>query len=229
MSALPPQPLKAQSVSKKIRWQRRIVVVLFCVILGAISSIGRPTLHLLQTMQRDVNQLRLLPQGMVDDVSRRNETQVAEVWKIPSDIAAAEQQLAELLRRADQDGLRVSIAGTRHSMGGHTIYPQGIVVDMLPFHQMELDEQTNVLHVGAGARWLEIIPYLEKHGRSVAIMQSDNAFSVGGSISVNCHGWQFGRPPISVSVDSFRIMRADGEIVRCSRICRTSIFLAINC
>ena len=45
----------------------------------------------------------------------------------------------------------------------------------------------------------------------------NDSFSVGGSISVNCHGWQFDRAPISSSVDSFTLMKADGELVTCSR------------
>jgi FAD/FMN-containing dehydrogenase len=48
-------------------------------------------------------------------------------------------------------------------------------------------------------------------------MQSNNSFSVGGSISVNCHGWQAKRPPIASTVESFRILTAGGAIVRCSR------------
>ena len=54
-------------------------------------------------------------------------------------------------------------------------------------------------------------------GRSVAVMQSNNSFTVGGSLSVNCHGWQYGRAPIASTVESFRLMKADGSIVRCSR------------
>jgi FAD/FMN-containing dehydrogenase len=48
-------------------------------------------------------------------------------------------------------------------------------------------------------------------------MQSDNSFTVGGSLSVNCHGWQYGRPPISSTVESFHLMTADGAVLRCSR------------
>jgi FAD/FMN-containing dehydrogenase len=40
---------------------------------------------------------------------------------------------------------------------------------------------------------------------------------VGGSLSVNCHGWQFGKPPIASTVERFRLLKADGEIVTCSR------------
>ncbi len=109
-------------------------------------------------------------------------------------------------------------------MGGHTIYPDGIVLDMLSFNRLELDGRRRILHVGAGATWKQIIPYLDARDLSVAVMQSNNDFSVGGSISVNCHGWQNGRPPIASTVDAFRLMLADGSIVRCSRTENEELF-----
>jgi FAD/FMN-containing dehydrogenase len=102
-------------------------------------------------------------------------------------------------------------------MGGQTIYPGGININMRPLNGMELDDSTNLLHVQAGAKWAEVIPYLDKRGRAVEVMQSDNSFTVGGSLSVNCHGWQYGRPPIASTVESFHLMKADGSVVRCSR------------
>ena len=112
-------------------------------------------------------------------------------------------------------------------MGGHTIYPDGIVVDMRPLATMELDEATNVLHVGAGALWHDVLAYLDPRGRSVGVMQSNNSFTVGGSISVNCHGWQVGRPPIASTVRGFRLMKADGTIVHCSREENAELFSAV--
>ena len=55
-------------------------------------------------------------------------------------------------------------------------------------------------------------------------MQSNNDFTVGGSLSVNCHGWQCRRPPIADSVASFRLMKADGDIVTCSRTENAELF-----
>lgn len=55
-------------------------------------------------------------------------------------------------------------------------------------------------------------------------MQSNNDFSVGGSISVNCHGWQHNQPPIASTVESFRIMLADGTVQTCSRSENTELF-----
>ena len=95
---------------------------------------------------------------------------------------------------------------------------------MLPLKSMELNEQTDLLHVGAGALWADVIPYLDTHGRSIGVMQSDNNFTVGGSLSVNCHGWQYSRPPIASTVESFHMMKADGTVLRCSRTENKELF-----
>jgi FAD/FMN-containing dehydrogenase len=156
-----------------------------------------------------------------------NVTPVDEMWDMPSNPEEAERQLAALIRRADREGMAVSIAGARHTMGGHSIARDGIVVNTLPFRAMELDEGRNVLHVQAGALWSDVVPYLNARGRSVAVMQSNNSFSVGGSISVNCHGWQAGRAPIASTVRSFRLLKPDGAIVRCSRTENAELFALV--
>lgn len=161
---------------------------------------------------------------MIDDASRLNATPVAEVWRIPVDEEKVEKQIADLLRRAREERRSVSIAGARHTMGGHTFYPGGIVIDTLPMKQMSLDAARNILTVQAGARWSDIIPYLDKRGRSVGVMQSNDSFSVGGSLSVNCHGWQYNRPPISSTVESIRVMLADGTVRRASRAENPELF-----
>jgi len=182
-----------------------------------VLFLARPAWHILGAMWRDVDQREPIPSGMFDDASRLNLASVAEVFPVPEDPAEAEAQLGRLLVRAKQEGLLVSIAGARHSMGGHTIAPDGIVVDMRPFDAMQLDAPNSLLSVQSGALWADIIPFLDARGLSVGVLQSDNSFSVGGSISVNCHGWVYGRPPIASSVESLRLMLADGSIRRCAR------------
>jgi FAD/FMN-containing dehydrogenase len=195
------------------RWRRALLLLLLAV--GVFSC--QPTYLWVKAWLGDRPTPHELPSGSVDDASRLNSTPVAEVWSIPAEAAAAESQLRQLLQRARIERLSVAIAGARHSMGGHTISANGIVLDMLPFRRMELDADRRLLSVGAGARWSEVIPYLDARGFSVAIMQSNNNFSVGGSLSVNCHGWQHNCPPIASTVESLRLMKADGVIVRCSR------------
>lgn len=215
-----PAKSPARFRSWRHRWKRAAVLgfgllLLFC---------ARPTLHLLTAAWNDRNELEPAVPGQVDDASRLNQTSVAEIVDIHVDVDRAEEQLAELLQRARRDGLRVSIAGARHSMGGHTIYPGGISINMLPLNNMELDSEREILHVGAGALWSDIIPFLDQRGQSVSVMQSNSSFSVGGSLSVNCHGWQYGRPPIAATVETFRLMKADGSIVTCSRTQNADLF-----
>ncbi len=85
----------------------------------------------------------------------------------------------------------------------------------------------DILHVRGGALWKDVIAFLDARGRSVAVMQSNNSFSVGGSISINCHGWQIGWPPIASTIESFRLMKADGTVVRCSRQENADIFCLV--
>jgi FAD/FMN-containing dehydrogenase len=193
------------------------------LILGTIF-LARPGYHWFAAWLNDRPAADELPLDHVDDASRRNPTHVAEVWSIPADPIAAEAQLQSLLQRARAQHARVAIAGARHSMGGHTIYPDGIIIDMLPFRRMELDADQRILRVGAGARWREIVPWLDARGYSVAVMQSNDDFSVGGSISVNCHGWQHDHQPIASTVVSLRLMKADGSIVTCSRDVNAELF-----
>lgn len=163
------------------------------------------------------------------DHSRLEENHPLEVIPAAADPAGAERQLGELVQRARREHLKISVSGARHSQGGHTLYPGGLAIDMLPFHGMSLDEKNALLTVGAGARWSQVVPFLDQRGFSVAIMQSNNDFSVGGSLSVNCHGWQPQSGPIVDSVESFRLLTADGTVANCSRTEHADLFaLAIG-
>lgn len=190
----------------------------------AVLLTARPLYTLWRGHAQDGGTLPAPAPGMVDDVSRLNAAPIDSVVHLIEGTAAATGQLRSVLAYARAHQLPVSIAGAKHSMGGHTIAPNGVQVDMLPFKQLALDSVTEILTAGSGALWSEVIPYLNEHGRAVAVMQSDNAFSIGGSISVNCHGWQHNSPPIASTVRSFRLMLADGSLVNCSRTENQELF-----
>ncbi len=215
-----------QTATTRRSWFRRhrILLITLAVVAGmALVLVGRPLTHLAVTAWADRHDRKPIPAGRVDDASHLNEV-AATVISIPADPQAAERQLADLLRDARQRNLRVSIAGARHSQGGHTLYPGGLVLDLLSFNRVEIDTPQRVVRAQSGALWSQIIPRLDAVGLAVEVMQSDSNFSVGGSLSVNCHGWQPGRPPIAATVKSFRLMLADGSIVRCSRSEQPELF-----
>ena len=202
----------------------KAVLVTAAVVAALTLIVVRPVYHLMNTAWRDREGRTPVLPGHADDASRLDLTPVAMTWDIPADPAQAETELAGLLRRAQRSGLKVSIAGARHSMGGHTIYPGGVVINMRPCSRMHYDPEHGILRAGAGTLWSETIAFLNPLGRSVGVMQSFSSFSIGGSISVNAHGWQFREPPVGSSVESMRVMQADGTVVRCSRAENAELF-----
>ncbi|WP_316839907.1 FAD-binding oxidoreductase [Pedobacter gandavensis] len=160
----------------------------------------------------------------IQDASHLNEVRIDTMVKVSKNRDEATSQIKALITAAKAQHKSISIAGAQHTMGGHTIFKDGIVLDMRNFNYMKLDTSTHILLVGAGALWSEVIPYLNQYQKSVKVMQSNNSFSVGGSVSVNCHGWQANTSPIASTVVSFRLITADGQILQCSRNENTELF-----
>ncbi|MDO6645650.1 FAD-binding oxidoreductase [Acinetobacter guillouiae] len=205
-----------QKIQKNKLW-----LSLFLILLAVISI---PAIHLFKTKINEQQGIEHIPIGYRDDASHLNLTKVHKIVDVESTPEAIQQQLKTLLKYAAEHHLKVSIAGAKHSMGGHTIYPDGIALNMLPYNYMSFDEKSNILTIGSGATWEAALRYLDGYGKSIAVMQSFSNFSIGGSISVNGHGWQKNSPPISSSVESFTLMNAQGEIVKCSRTEHPELF-----
>jgi FAD/FMN-containing dehydrogenase len=132
------------------------------------------------------------------------------------------EQLRDLVHQTASQHGKIAIAGSRHSMGGHTLLDNSLCIDMRCDALRKIDPVTTrdsipIVHVGAGATWHEVLSALDRDGWSVAVMQSNDDFTVGGSISVNCHGWQPSASPIASTLEAFRILLADGSVRECRR------------
>jgi FAD/FMN-containing dehydrogenase len=104
----------------------------------------------------------------------------------------------------------------RHSMGGHSLPDQGLALT-LSQKWLEADTARKTYRVTAGTRWSTVITELDKIGFSPAVMQSNNDFGVASTFSVNAHGWPVPFGPMGSTVRSIRLMRADGDVIKCSR------------
>lgn len=182
--------------------------------VGAAAFVGRPAGHLAWTAWNDGDGPASLPAGMVDDASRLERARPRSIVRVSGDTPEVTAVVQRALRRARHHDWPVAIAGARHTMGGHTI-TDGLVLEMGGARSLALEG--DVLRAGAGARWDEIIPFLDARGRAVIVMQSNADFAVGGSLGANCHGWQPNRSPIASTVRAFTLVLAGGEVVRCSR------------
>ncbi|MDQ3702916.1 MAG: FAD-binding oxidoreductase [Chloroflexota bacterium] len=126
------------------------------------------------------------------------------------------QHVREALEYVRANGLKVSLAGVRHSMGGQAFHHNALVLDMTGFRQMSIDAVAKTLTVQSGATWHDIQNYL--HPRlAVKAMQSTDIFTVGGSISVNAHGMDHRAGAVANTIRWLRVMLPDGSIRRVSR------------
>ncbi len=162
---------------------------------------------------------------VVNDVSRLNPVHASNLVHVReiSDIQ-------EAVRIAREKGLNISIAGKRHSQGGHIGYDRAVVLDMLTFNKIvALDREQKVITVQSGATWEQIQEYINPYGLAIKVMQASNIFTVGGSLGSNVHGDDPRFGPLIETVKSFRLLTADGSILHVSRTEHPELFrLAIG-
>ncbi|MES2685840.1 MAG: FAD-dependent oxidoreductase [Pseudomonadota bacterium] len=122
---------------------------------------------------------------------------------------------------------KVSVGGGRFSMGGQTAIEGGLQLDMRPMNAVvNFDPAKKSVRVQAGMRWRDLQSIIDPHGLSVRTMQSYASFTVGGSVSVNCHGRYVGHGPISRSVRALQLVLPNGEVLETSRQAQSDLFYA---
>jgi FAD/FMN-containing dehydrogenase len=149
--------------------------------------------------------------GVVNDASCLDETMVAGVVAVQS-----EEDIRAALAYARTNSLKVSVAGVKHSMGGHAFAKGNLVLDMTGFKAVRVDPEQGTIVVQSGATWHDIQTIIHPKF-AVKAMQSTDIFTVGGSISVNAHGMDHRVGAVENSIRWIRVMLSDGSIVRISR------------
>jgi FAD/FMN-containing dehydrogenase len=91
---------------------------------------------------------------------------------------------------------------------------------------LDFSAEQKTITVQAGTRWCDIQHYIDPHGLSIKIMQTYANFTVGGALSVNCHGRYIGLGPLILSVKSIDVILATGELMHVSPTEQAEIFYA---
>ncbi len=150
---------------------------------------------------------------LASDVARLAPARVAVVAEIRS-----VEQLRSALQDAKRRGLKVSIAGSRHSQGGQTYSAGALVLNMRGFNRvLAIDTATRTVTVESGATWDEVQRAIAPKRLALKVMQSSNIFTVGGTLSANAHGRDLDLMQVVDVVSRFRLLLADGRIVEVSR------------
>lgn len=175
-------------------------LLLGCLILGSVLAI---------VMQmRSVDEAEATPQHdslWIDNITQLNPVRVARV--------IAPTSAEEIIAAITQTTGPVSIGGGRYSQGGQVAYPDSLHIDMRQFKKvLAFDKNKKQITVQAGIRWRDIQDYIDPYNLSLKIMQTYANFTVGGSLSVNVHGRYVGEGPLVKSVESIKLILANGEL-----------------
>ncbi len=166
------------------------------------------------------NENRFEDELLIQDVSRLSPTKVKEVVQ-----GKEAEGLIEAVQLAQKENLKVSIGGAKHSQGGHAFYKDSVWLDMRGYDKiLNFDEKEKTITVQSGATWKQIQDYINPYGLSVKVMQSSNIFTIGGSLSSNVHGRDPRYGTLIETVDSFRLLMADGTVKEVSRTDNEELF-----
>jgi xylitol oxidase len=118
---------------------------------------------------------------------------------------------------AVRQGGPVKALGMRHSFNaiadtsGTLVSVAGIPADPV------IDECSQTVTLGAGARYGELAPWLQEHGWALHNLGSLPHISIGGATATGTHGSGLGLGSLSAAVAALEYVGADGELRRAVR------------
>lgn len=150
------------------------------------------------------------PEAFVADVAQIERMDVGRIVRpeTTAGVAAAMQRWAGA----------VSIGGGRYSMGGQIAAPGSLHLDMRSMSRLiELRPEQRIARCQAGMPWRDLLDHIDPHDLSIKTMQSYANFSIGGSVSVNCHGRYVGNGSLAGSVRALQLVKGDGQVLELVR------------
>ncbi len=157
---------------------------------------------------------------IVNDVTGLNPV---TVWAISKPRSVDE--VVQAIRRTEG---AISVGGGHFSMGGQTASPGTLHLDMRELNQVvAFYPNEKVIRVQAGIRWCDIQRFVDPHGLAIKIMQTYANFTVGGALSVNCHGRYMGLGAVVMSVRAIKVVLADGSVQEASPDSNAQLFYAV--
>lgn len=143
-------------------------------------------------------------------------TGMNKMQMLDAPIVSESADVERLFRESESQSLSMSIAGMRHSQGGHTAVADGRMLITETFNRVHVplgssaDKPPDTVDVDAGATWSEIQRRVCNFRRTPRVQQSSAHFSVGGSLSVNCHGREVRWGPVSDTVEEITVLTGAG-------------------
>lgn len=139
---------------------------------------------------------------------------VAADERIPETIG----DVQKIVMEASREGKKVAVVGAGMSQGKQALPPESaqgkrnIVLNLKKLKNISIDKTRRVATVRGPVTWGELQNEANQFGLAVQVMQASNVFSIPGSLSVNCHGWDHRTGPVGNTVRSITIVDAYGSV-----------------
>lgn len=119
-----------------------------------------------------------------------------------------------IIYEAKKSGRSISVMGKLMSQGKQAISNDdwNIAINTMYLNAIEIDPVSKTARVGAGASWGDLQKAANEFGLAVRVMQASNVFSIGGSISVNCHGWDYKTGSVRNTLIRLTIVDPNGNV-----------------
>lgn len=140
----------------------------------------------------------------------------------PSSTAA----LAEAVRRAREEGLRVKAAGTGHSFTAAAVTDGMLIRPERMVGIRELDREAGTVTVAAGTTVKHLNETLAAAGMSLTNMGDIMEQTVSGAVSTGTHGTGRTSASLAAQVTALELVCADGSVLRCSERENAGVFAA---
>ena len=135
-------------------------------------------------------------------------------------------EVADAVKAAARDGLRVKALGSGHSFTAIAVADGAAVVAPGDPRAVRVDPATRLVTVPAGITLRALNPLLDEHGLALPNLGDIDAQTIAGAIATGTHGTGVGYQCIAAQVRGLDIVLADGSIVHCSPTEQPELFSA---
>ena len=146
---------------------------------------------------------------IISDVSRTKTVNISAV--VP---AVSRQNIYKIIENARINNKKICIAGSRHSQNGQINTKDAIIINIKKYNKIiSFDPIKKTIRCETGITWNQIQKYIAPYNLAIKVMQTYSGFTLGGSLSVNCHGRDPNFGSMIETILSFDIILSDGNII----------------
>jgi len=133
--------------------------------------------------------------------------------------------LDQLVRFLKKNEKPISICGAGYTPSSHWTPEDGFIINLINLNRISVDLNDQTYEVEGGATWKQVFNKLLKHNLIPQVCDEYLEYTVGGSISTNCTGYQMKN--IHESIVNIKVVTVKGEIIMCDKNNNAEVYTSV--